>query len=162
MKLLKFSLTLILIYLVQVIVIARFAIFGVRADLLLIVSTLFAVTFGAEKGFMIGAVCGFIQDIFGGMFYINTISKGLLGFLVGTFKESVLGTEEAVALIAVFVATVTNFIFEIVLLFFFFGRPIASPGVLFSTLILACLYNSILTPVLYPLVRLSTQYLVAE
>ena len=160
MKIFRLVIFLILVYLLQVIVISRFAVLGVAANLPLIVTALFAVTFGAEKGFIVGLICGLIQDILGGGFYINTISFGLLGFLIGTFKESVLGTEEAVSLAAVIAATVTAFVFELLLLFFFFGKPLGSPISILITLAISCLYNSVITPVLYPAIKLSSRYLI--
>jgi rod shape-determining protein MreD len=157
MKTLKIALAIILVYLLQVTVISRLSVFGVRADLLLIITTLFAVTYGAENGFLIGLICGLVQDVFGGSFYMQAVSKAILGFLIGTFKESVFGTEESVAFIAVFVATVTNFILEAVILFFFFGRPFASPLILAVTLIISCAYNSLLAPLFYPIVKYTSR-----
>jgi rod shape-determining protein MreD len=157
MKTLKIALSIILVYLFQITIVSRLTVFGVRADLLLIITTLFAVSYGAENGFMIGLICGIVQDVFGGSFFIQTASRSLLGFLIGTFKESVFGTEEGVAFMAVFVATVTNFILEAVILFFFFGRPFASPLVLILTLFISCLYNSLLAPLFYPLVKFTSR-----
>jgi rod shape-determining protein MreD len=153
MKAIKVFLLLLFVYLLQILFVSRFALFGVKADLILIVTTLFAVTYGPEDGFVIGLLFGLIQDILGGVLYMNTFSKAILGFLVGTFKESVLGTEEMVALSAVCVATVTNFLLELVILFFFFGKPVASPLTLFITLGLSCLYNGLFAPFLFPVVR---------
>jgi rod shape-determining protein MreD len=149
MRALKLILLLAGAYLLQTVVASKFAFFGVRVDILLIITTLYAVSYGPEDGFIFGLLCGLIQDVFGSGLYFNAISKSLLGFLVGTFKESVLGTEEAVAISAVSVATVTNFIFEMMIMFFFFGKPLASPVVLIATLAISCIYNSILTPVFY-------------
>lgn len=153
MKTFKVAVSIFLIYLLQVTIFSRLTVFGVKADLLLVVTTLFAVTYGAENGFLIGLFCGLVQDVFSGPFYIHSFSKALLGFLMGTFKESVFGTEEGVAVTAVLVATATNFILEAVILFFFFGRPFASPFVLAAVLIISCLYNSLLAPLIYPIVK---------
>jgi rod shape-determining protein MreD len=157
MKAFKIALLIFLVYLFQITVASRLSVFGVKADLLLIITTLFAVTYGAENGFLIGLFCGLVQDVFGGSFYMFTISKALLGFLIGTFKESVFGTEEGVALTAVFVASVTNFILETVILFFFFGKPIASLFALAVTLVISCLYNSLLAPLFYPMVKFTSK-----
>ena len=153
MKTLKIALLIVLVYLLQVTVFSRLAVFGIKPDLLLVITALFAVAYGPENGFLMGFFCGLVQDVFGGSFYMHVISKALLGFLMGTFKESVFGTEEGVALTAVLVATATNFVLEFVILFFFFGRPVASPLVLFVTLFISCLYNSLLAPLLYPAVK---------
>lgn len=162
MRAFRLFVLLIFIYLVQIIIVSKLAVFGVRADILLVFTAICAVMFGAEGGFLIGLFCGFVQDVFGGAFYIHTISKGILGFLIGTLKESILGTEEAVVLIAVFAATISNFIFELLLLFFFFGKPLASPWPLLMTLIISCLYNMALTLIFYPAVKYSSGYFVVE
>lgn len=162
MKALKLLLLLTVVYILQIVIFSRFAILGVKPDLLLIVTTLYAVTYGAEKGFLVGLICGLVQDILSGSIYFHTLSKALLGFIVGTFKESVFGTEETVALTAVFVATVTNYLLELLLLFFFFGKPLASPSVILVSLIISCLFNSILAPLIFPAVRLSSQFLAVE
>ena len=87
---------------------------------------------------------------------------GLLGLLIGTFKESVFGTEETVAFTAVLAATVTNYVFEFALLFFFFGKPVASVRILMITLILSCIMNSILAPFVYSTVKASSNFITAE
>ncbi len=153
MKPLKIALSIFLVYLLQVAIVPRFAVFGVGPDLFVIVITLFSVAYGAESGFLTGFFCGLVQDIFVGPFYFHSVTRSLLGFLMGTFKESVFGTEEGVAFTAVAVATVTNFILEAVTLFFFFGRPLASPLSLAAVLIISCIYNSALAPLFYPLVK---------
>ena len=162
MKAAKLFLIIAFIYVLQAVVVSRFTIFGVKADMLLIVTAISAVTFGAEKGFLVGLCCGIVQDVLGGSLYLHTISKAVLGFIVGTFKESVFGTEEMVALSAVLVATITNYLLELMLLFFFFGKPIASLLVIITSLAISCLLNSIIAPLLYPAVRFGSKLLVAE
>ena len=162
MKALKIFLLLIFVYLLQILIVSRFAFFGVRADLILIVTTLFAVTYGPEDGSAIGLFFGIMQDLLGGVMYVNTFSKAILGFLVGTFKESVLGTEESVAVSAVCVATVTNFLLELVILYFFFGKPLASPFTLFFVLLISCIFNSVLAPICFPMVRAASKFVMEQ
>ncbi len=157
MRTFKIALAIIFTYIFQITIMARLSVFGVKADLLLIITALFAVVYGPEKGFLIGMFCGLTQDLLGGTFYIHILSRALLGFLMGTFKESVFGTEEGIALTAVFVATVTAFILDAALLFFFFERPVASPFVLAVTLIISCFYNCALAPLFYPAVKAGAQ-----
>jgi len=162
MRIFRFFFFLLLIYLLQVIIVSRFAVFGVKADLFLVMTALFAVNLGAERGFVIGLLCGIIQDIFGTSFYFHSATMAILGFLVGTFKESIIGTEEGIALTAVIAATVTNFLLQLLLLFFFFGKPLASPLILLGVLVVSCFYNSLLAFIFNPLVKFSTRFLVAE
>ena len=153
MRYLKLTLLLLAAHLIQTAVLSRYSLLGVRPDLMLVTVSLFAVNFGAEDGFASGVIAGLIQDLLGGAYFLNTATKGLLGFLIGTLKESIIGTEEAVTLTAVVAATATNFVLELVMLYFFFGKPIASPFVVILTLFLLSVYNSILAFILYPLLR---------
>ena len=153
MRYLKLAALLLAAHLLQTVVISRYSLLGVRPDLMLVTVSLFAVNFGAEDGLVSGVIGGLIQDLLGGAYFLNTATKGLLGFLIGTLKESVIGTEEAVTLTAVVAATVTNFVLELVMLYFFFGKPIASPLIVIMTLALLCIYNSIIAFLFYPLLR---------
>lgn len=153
MKYFKIALFFILAYLIQITLLSRFPFFGVRPDLLLVCVTMISVRYGAVEGFLGGLICGVTQDVFGGIYYIQTISKSMLGFLVGTYKESVLGTEEAVNMTAVFAATVTNFVFEVALMYFFFGKPIAPILFVLISLILSCFYNGVIAYLAYPVIK---------
>jgi|WetSurMetagenome_2_1015567.scaffolds.fasta_scaffold738581_2 rod shape-determining protein MreD len=152
MKTVKLIAFFFLIYILQMLI-SRFSIFGVRPDLILITITLIGVNYGAEEGFVAGLVAGICQDLLGGHYFYNTLSKSLLGFLVGTFKESVLGTEEAVNLTAVVAATVTVFFIEILCLYFFFGKPFASFFILFVTLFVSCILNGLLAFISFPALK---------
>jgi rod shape-determining protein MreD len=160
MKILNFLLFFIAVYIVQTVVLSRFAIFGVRPDLFLIITTLIAVTYGAEEGLILGFFFGIFQDLSSGLIPINMFTKALLGYLVGTFKESVIVSDEMVAFTAVSVATITSFILELVILFFFFGKAVSSPLVLFVTLTISCLYNGILAHLFYPVVKFGSKLVV--
>lgn len=162
MKIFKTIFLILFIYIIQVTIISRFSLFTVSPDILLVTITLFAVSNGAEKGFALGVIGGILQDILGGTFFINMLTKGLLGFLVGTFKESIFGTEETVALTAVLVATITDFILYALLIFFFFNKPIATPASLLVMLILSCIYNCLLAPVMYPIIKGASRLLVED
>jgi rod shape-determining protein MreD len=162
MKILRLFFLLLSVYIFQVTIASRFTIFTVKPDLLLIVITLFAVSQGVERGFSAGIIGGLLQDLIGGVFFINSLTKGVLGFLVGTFKESIFGSEETVAVTAVLVATVTEFVLQCVLLLFFFDKPLASPLALLSMLILSCAYNCVLAPVLYPFIRALVPVIITE
>jgi len=159
MKAIKFITFFVSAYIIQVAVVSRLTIFGTHPNMLLIITTLFAVSLGAEQGFIMGMLFGVTQDIFGTGSLLNTVSYGLLGFLIGTLKESVLGTEEGVALTAVVAATVTNYFIELVLLFFFFGYPVGSFSALVIMLLMSCLLNTLFTPLLYPAVKYSSKFL---
>jgi len=162
MKIFRLGVFIFLVYLLQVAVVSRFAIFSVRPDLMLVVITLIAVTQGVERGFASGFLGGLMQDVLGGMYFINFLTKGLLGFLVGTFKESIFGSEESVAVTAVLVATVTEFVLQVLILSLFFDKPVATPLSLFLLLVISSVFNCAIAPILYPLIRASAPYFAEE
>jgi len=162
MRIFRIIVLFICLYLIQTVVVSRAAIFGVKADMMLVVSTLFAVNFGAEAGAICGLISGAVLDVFGVSHLFYTATRTVLGFLVGTFKESIIGTEEGVAVSAVVVATITAFLLEVLSLYFFFEKPIGSPLVLLVTLIISCLYNSVIAALLYPVMKISSRYFTAE
>jgi rod shape-determining protein MreD len=161
MKILKLVVFFFITFILQMIV-SKFTLFGVRPDLILITITLIGVNYGAEEGFIAGLIAGLAQDLLGGRYFYNTLSKALLGFLVGTFKESVLGTEEAVNLTAVVAATVTAFLIEILCLYFFFGKPFASFLILVFTLFISCILNSILAYLAFPVLKQIARLIYSE
>ena len=153
MRIFRLFLFILAIYILQTTIVSRFAIFTVKPDLVLVTITLLAVSEGLEHGFAAGVLGGLLQDILGGMFFINTLTKGILGFLAGTFKESIFGSEESVAMTAVLAATATEFVLQILMLSFFFDKPVATPLPLFAVLVISSLYNCLLAPLMYRIVK---------
>ncbi len=63
---------------------------GVRPDLILLLVCLVGLFFGRQRGLMLGALAGLIQDcLSGGVFGLNTLSKSLIGFATGVLQRHV-------------------------------------------------------------------------
>lgn len=80
---------------------------GVRPDLVLVVVVSAALTAGRETGLLCGVFGGLLQDLLSvGPFGYNTLSKMLLGFLVGLYERKVNQGSLLLPLLAVAAATV--------------------------------------------------------
>lgn len=80
---------------------------GVRPDLVLVVVVSAALTAGRETGLICGVFGGLLQDLLSvGPFGYNTLSKMLLGFLVGLYERKVNQGSLLLPMLAVAAATV--------------------------------------------------------
>ncbi|MFQ6672239.1 MAG: rod shape-determining protein MreD [Candidatus Tectimicrobiota bacterium] len=66
------------------------AVRGVRPDLILLLACLVGLFFGRQRGLVLGALAGLLQDcLSGGLFGLNTLSKALVGFTTGVLQHHV-------------------------------------------------------------------------
>ena len=90
---------------------------GVRPDLVLVVVVSAALTAGRETGLICGVFGGLLQDLLSvGPFGYNTLSKMLLGFLVGLYERKVNQGSLLLPLLAVAAATVGAAVLSVVFL----------------------------------------------
>ncbi len=90
---------------------------GVRPDLVLVVVVSAALTVGRETGLICGVFGGLLQDLLSvGPFGYNTLSKMLLGFLVGLYERKVNQGSLLLPLLAVAAATVGAAVLAVVFL----------------------------------------------
>jgi len=90
---------------------------GVRPDLVLVVVVSAALTAGRETGLICGVFGGLLQDLLSvGPFGYNTLSKMLLGFLVGMYERKVNQGSLLLPLLAVAAATVGAAVLAVVFL----------------------------------------------
>jgi len=90
---------------------------GVRPDLVLVVVVSAALTAGRETGLICGVFGGLLQDLLSvGPFGYNTLSKMLLGFLVGLYERKVNQGSLLLPLLAVAAATVGAAVLTVVFL----------------------------------------------
>ena len=90
---------------------------GVRPDLVLVVVVSAALTAGRETGLICGVFGGLLQDLLSvGPFGYNTLSKMLLGFLVGLYERKVNQGSLLLPLLAVAAATVGAAVLAVVFL----------------------------------------------
>lgn len=131
--------------------------FGVKPELMFLVTIVLALLGGPNEGAVVGFASGLAQD-----FMLNqpkgitALTLTLLGYVIGMTRQYIVSPSPLVPTALVFVGTVAGLIFyEVVgfLLGSFEGT--ASVGV--RVAMLAGLYNAVLTPIAYPLIRRATE-----
>jgi rod shape-determining protein MreD len=143
--------------LLQSTVFADLRLFGVRPELLYLVTISVALLEGPNEGATVGFASGLAQD-----FLMNepkgltALTLTLLGYAVGMFRQFIVSPSPLVPTIVVAVGTAVGIAFyEIVsaLLGNFHEEP--TYGV--KVALLTAAYNAVLTPILYPLLRRITE-----
>ncbi|MFH1347134.1 MAG: rod shape-determining protein MreD [Candidatus Margulisiibacteriota bacterium] len=152
MRLIKITLYLLAILVLQTVVFARLNFFGAVPDLVLVSVIIFAVLQERSAAILFAAAAGFVQDILSFGVYINVVSKVLASTLVTVIKESYRVDEYSLAAGLVAILTPSLLVAEGVIFYFVSGRQIDIQHLLISV-ILATIYNLILVPVLLPVAR---------
>jgi rod shape-determining protein MreD len=152
MRLLLSGLYILIIILLQTVVFSRINLWGVVPDLVLVSVILFAVQNGEKKSALFAAAGGFLQDVLSFGIYINTILKVVVAALVGAVKESFMGNEYYFVAVLVAVFTPLSMLAEAGVLLVFLDKQIELYP-LFLNMAIATLYNLVLVPILFPLVK---------
>lgn len=80
----------ILSFLLQSTLLHNLTVAGVRPDLILLLACLVGLFFGRHKGLLLGGLTGLIQDcLSGGLFGLNILCKGLVGFIAGVLQHHI-------------------------------------------------------------------------
>jgi rod shape-determining protein MreD len=139
--------------LVQSTVFADLRLLGVRPELMYLVTISFALLEGPNEGAVVGFTGGLAQD------FLLNVPKGitaltltLVGYTVGLVRQYIVSPSPLIPTIVVATATALGIAFYEVVSFLLgaFDQP-ATQGV--RVALLAGLYNAVLTPILYPLLR---------
>lgn len=127
---------------------------GVGPDLVLVVVVSAALAGGRQTGFLSGVFGGLLQDLLSvGPFGFNTLSKMLVGFLVGLYERKVNKTSLLLPLLAVGAGTVGSVL--VATLFFLANNQGRLISALYLQLIPVAAYHMLLTiPVHYITSRL--------
>jgi len=139
--------------LLQSTVFAELRLLGVRPELLYLVTIIFALLEGSQQGAVVGFISGMAQDfLLNQPKGITALTLTLLGYAVGMGRHLIVSPSPLVPTVVVAVATVVGMVFYEVTAFLL--------GTFDETLIyglkvalLAGLYNAVLTPIVYPLLR---------
>lgn len=129
----------------------RIALFNVKPDLLLISAVIWGISYGAFQGGAVGFVAGLLEDLLSTGFYINTLIKAIVGFSSGVVRGNIAVASTLICTIAVASLTPLSYILELLIFYFFFGRPLPSAYSTLSVIFLSSIYNSILTAALSPI-----------
>jgi rod shape-determining protein MreD len=131
---------------------------GVRPELMFLVVIVLALLGGAREGTVVGFFAGLAQD----MITVNqpkgitALTLTLLGYAVGMSRHYIVSPSPLVPTMVVFVGTVAGMIFyEVVGFLLGAYEGSATAGV--RVALLTGVYNAVLTPIVYPLVRRVTE-----
>ncbi len=127
---------------------------GVHPDLVLVVVVSAALAGGRQTGFLCGVFGGLLQDLLSvGPFGFNTLSKMVIGLVVGLYERKVNKTSLLLPLLAVSAGTVGSALMAT--LFFLANNQSRLVSALYLPLIPATAYHILLTiPVHYLTARL--------
>jgi len=139
--------------LLQSTVFAQLRLLGVRPELLFLVTIILAMLEGPAEGAVVGFVSGLAQDmLLNQPKGITALTLTLLGYAVGMARQFIVSPSPLVPTIVVAIATALGLAFYEIVSFLLgtFDAPTAY-GV--KVALLTALYNAVLTPILYPLLR---------
>jgi rod shape-determining protein MreD len=139
--------------LLQSTVFAQLRLLGVRPELLFLVTIVIAMLEGPAEGAVVGFVCGLTQDmLLNQPKGITALTLTLLGYSVGMARQYIVSPSPLVPTIVVAIATALGMAFYEVVSFLL-GQFEATITYALKVALLAALYNAVLTPILYPLLR---------
>jgi rod shape-determining protein MreD len=134
-------------------VFAQITLLKAQPDLMYLLTVLVALLEGPASGAVIGFAGGLAED------FLLTQPKGitaltltLLGYAVGTVRQYIVSPSALVPVIMVFAGTAVGIMFD-GLVKFLLGQLDAGWGFQLQIALLTGLYNAILTPLVFPLVR---------
>ena len=143
--------------LVQSTVFGQLRLLGVRPELLYLLTTAIALLEGPNEGATVGFASGLAQD-----FLMNqpkgltALTLTLLGYSVGMFRQFIVSPSPLVPTIVVAVGTAAGVAFyEVVSVLLGNFHEQVTYGV--RVALLTALYNAVLTPILYPVLRRITE-----
>ena len=117
MKVLMWFIIMLVMVSLQSTVIPVLAIEGVRPDLVLVAVVSAALSGGRETGVLCGTFGGILQDLLsGGAFGVNTLSKMLVGLLVGVYERKINKKNLLMPLLAVSAGTIATLLIQSVFL----------------------------------------------
>jgi rod shape-determining protein MreD len=134
-------------------VFAQITLLKAQPDLMYLLTVLVALLEGPASGAVLGFAGGLAED------FLLTQPKGitaltltLLGYAVGTVRQYIVSPSALVPVIMVFAGTAVGIMFD-GLVKFLLGQLDAGWGFQLQIALLTGLYNAILTPLVFPLVR---------
>ncbi|MDQ4149676.1 MAG: rod shape-determining protein MreD [Actinomycetota bacterium] len=148
-----FGLTVLTAVLLQSTVFARLTIFSVSPDLVLAVVICFALIDGPTTGSILGFSGGMLRDLLlDAPKGLTGLSYLIVGYVVGSIRPYFQTTSVVVPLMGMFAGSLgASLLYE--LLEGMLGRRTGSVGRALIVVLLTAVYNTILVPFLYPLVR---------
>ncbi len=139
--------------LLQTTVFADLRLLGARPELLYLVTIIFAFLEGPSPGTVTGFACGMAQDfLLDQPKGITALTLTLLGYVVGLLRQYVVTPSPLFPVLLVCVGTFAGVGFYGIVSFLL-GQPHVSSLYLIRVAALSAIYNAILTPLAYPVLR---------
>lgn len=144
---------LVIVAVLQTTLVPHLAIWGVFADLPLLVVVSWSLLRGAREGVIWGFVAGLVVDLLSGApFGAATLSLIAVGFLSGLGEATVFRTHVALPLVAVFLATI---LYDLLFLLIvqISGQAVSWLDSLFRVVLPSAVLNAVLTPIVFGVMR---------
>jgi rod shape-determining protein MreD len=126
---------------------------GAKPDLVYLVTIVLAFLEGPSSGALAGFVGGMAQDfLLNQPKGITALTLTLLGYAVGTFRQFITTPSPVVPVVLVGGGTVAGVLFY-GLVSFLLGQLDVGLGYLVRTALLSGVYNAVLTPLAFPVIR---------
>jgi rod shape-determining protein MreD len=131
----------------------QISLLGIRPELLYLVTILVAVLEGPTQGAVVGFSGGLLQDfLLNEPKGITALTLTLLGYAMGLVRQYLTSPSPLLPTILVAVGTAAGITFHLIVSFLLgqFDQPIAYAA---KVVLLTSVYNAVLTPIVYPLLR---------
>ena len=127
--------------------------FGVAADIMLLLPIAAGIAAGPERGALVGFVSGLLADCFlQTPFGLSALTGCLIGWCVGSFQTGVLHTARWIPMLTAFVATALG-ILTFALVGAVLGEDQLLSDRLFTVVLVASSLNALLSPLAVPVMR---------
>ena len=144
---------LVTVAILQSTVVSHFRIWGVFADLPLLVVVSWSLLRGPREGLIWGFIAGLTVDLFSGApFGAATFGLMAAGFLAGLGQSTVFRSQLFLPLVAMLLATIVYDILFL-LVVWISGYPVSWLDSLFRLILPSAVLNAVLTPVVFVIVR---------
>ena len=154
---LTLALVIITAIVLQTTVFADVRFLGAKPELLYLVTIVIALLEGSSSGAVTGFACGMAQDfLLNQPKGITALTLTLLGYSVGVAGQYIVTQSALVPVVMVTIGTFVGVIFNRVAALLL-GQAEASSYFVARIALLSALYNAILTPIFFPLIRRLTQ-----
>jgi rod shape-determining protein MreD len=141
----------------QTTVFADVRLLGAKPELLYLVTIVIALLEGSASGAVTGFACGMAQDfLLNQPKGITALTLTLLGYSIGVTSQYIVTQSALVPVVMVAIGTLVGVLFNRVVALLL-GQAEASAYFVVRIALLSALYNAILTPIFFPVIRRLTQ-----
>jgi len=152
MRFVKLAGYIIAVLVLQTVVFARLNFLGVMPDLVLVSVIAFAVAGERVPSNLFAAGLAWLQDLLSAGYYLNTIVKLVVNNIIVAVRDNYSGDDYSLTAGLVALFTPLQLIAEALIVYFFLAGRF-SPAYFAFKLVAATLYNLLLVPLVFPVVR---------